>query len=56
MVSLVYCMKCKVKKELLRAESKVYRTTRGVKYGKIGFCDQGHKLSVMVKKPETSIF
>ena len=52
MDKLVYCMKCKVKKKMLNEVSKVYTTTRGVKYGLVGVCDQGHKLSLMIKKPQ----
>lgn len=52
MVRLVYCMKCKVKKELRNEVSKVYTTSRGIKYGVVGVCDQGHKLSAMIKNPQ----
>lgn len=46
-----FCMKCKSKVVISGVESKVYTTSRGVKYGIVGVCPSGHKVSCMVKKP-----
>ena len=50
---LVYCMKCRMKVKPSGSMREVtYTTTRGIKYGLVGFCEQGHKISCMKKKPE----
>lgn len=46
-----YCMKCKKKVVIGSVEKKVYTTSRGVKYGIVGICPNGHKVSSMIKNP-----
>lgn len=50
-----YCMKCKKKVSISRVEKKVYTTSRGVKYGIVGVCPTGHKVSSMIKKDSWTI-
>lgn len=51
MVESVYCMRCRKATSFKEAPIKVeYKTSRGVKYGLVGFCVEGHKVSKMTKK------
>ena len=46
-----YCVKDRQMMEMKDVENKVYETSRGTKYGVIGFCiNCGTKMSKLVKK------